>query len=114
MAVLTGVSGELHLVGVDSQNRALHAIRHSDGTWTPFGDVMAVAGSPGTVLFDVTLAEVDDPSSGELRLFFVGVAQGGLLLFTIRDRVGNWTAVANLNAILGGGPFKGVAAAAAS
>ena len=113
MAALAEVNQELHLVVLDLQRRILHSIRHHDGTWDPFGDVMNAAGSPGTLLFNASLGEVDDPVTGELRLFFVGVGQGGVLWLTIRDRSGNWTAIENLNEILGGGPFLKVSVTAA-
>jgi hypothetical protein len=44
------VNGELHLVATSTISPALwHAIRHADGTWTPFGNVAAAASDPGQV-----------------------------------------------------------------
>jgi hypothetical protein len=108
---LAGVNGELQLAAIDPNQKTWHAIRHADGTWTPFGDLMGAAGGAGTPLFNLGMAEITDPNTGELALFFVGVADGGVLSSTIRNQAGSWTPIANLNENLGGGPFNYVAVA---
>lgn len=101
---LAGVNNELQLVGVDGQGMSWHAIRHVDGSWTPFGDVMGAVGSPGTHLFSVALGATEDP----IQLFLVGIGVGGTLMHTNRNADGTWTALENLSEILGGGPFRSV------
>jgi hypothetical protein len=88
------VSGELHVAFIDwgfigAKNGLWHAIRHTDSTWTPFGDVKAVAGDHGSVLV-VRCAEVQ----GELQLITVSSDLPDLW-HTIRYQDGTWQKFGN-------------------
>ena len=46
----TAVSGNLHVVASNSVGGLYHTVRRmEDGSWTPFGNVKAFAGDPGSV-----------------------------------------------------------------
>jgi hypothetical protein len=75
---------ELHLSGVTDDGGVWHAIRHADGTWTPFGDVKGQSGNPGHFAA-AAMAGV----SGELQI--TGVTDDGGMWHAIRHPDGSWT-----------------------
>ncbi|MCE6995122.1 hypothetical protein LZG04_09910 [Saccharothrix sp. S26] len=52
---ITASLGALHLAVSTQDNRLLHTIRFADGRWLPFGDVLAVTGSPASGPFGVVI-----------------------------------------------------------
>ena len=77
-------TGELHVVGSTSDGSVWHTIRDGSGSWLPFGDVTAQAGTPG--------------SFGHVAIGLVGsdlhvtgvTAADQKVWHTIRDGDGNW------------------------
>jgi hypothetical protein len=92
---MAGIIDELQLAGITTDGKIWHTIRHADGSWTPFGDVTGVAGSPGTFK-DVATAGV----AGELQL--AGITVDGNISHTIRDSDGGWTSFADVMTAVGG------------
>jgi uncharacterized protein YkwD len=87
---LANINNELHVLGVTSDGKLWHTIRHVDGTWLPFGDVKGQAGDPGA--FRRVAATVrPDPQSGAPSLYVLGVTAGGQLEATLRDPSGAWS-----------------------
>jgi mersacidin/lichenicidin family type 2 lantibiotic len=75
-------TGELHVLGV-ANYRVVHTIRHSNGGWDAFGDVMQQAGNPGAIV-DVKAATI----AGSLHVAVV--TSGGKVWHTIRHIDGRW------------------------
>ncbi len=86
---------ELHVGGVTSDGKLWHTIRHSDGTWTPFGDVKAQAGDRGTFV------DVGDAGTPSIDLHVSGPTSDGKLWHTIRHSDGTWTPFGDVKAQAG-------------
>jgi hypothetical protein len=55
-----GANPQFHVVAVDNGGGLLHAIRHHDGTWTPFGNVKRATGiPPNPDIGNVTTLSID-------------------------------------------------------
>lgn len=50
VAAVGFTNGELQVVALSAGGPIWHAVRRADGSWTPWGDVKAFAGNPGSVL----------------------------------------------------------------
>jgi hypothetical protein len=95
---LAVIGTDLHLGALTSDIWGLngtiwHAIRHTDGTWTPIGNVNSVVGHPGS-FSDVAIANV----AGELQL--VG-SDSSTVWHAIRHADGSWTPFEDLMAAVG-------------
>jgi hypothetical protein len=92
------IGPDLHLGALTSDVFGLngtiwHANRHSDGSWTPLGNVNNVVGHPGSFR-QVALAMVQ----GELHL--TG-CDGSTIWHTIRHADGTWIPFGNVNRVVG-------------
>lgn len=82
------VNGELHIaVTVWNDGGVFHTIRHADGSWSGWGNVMGAAGTPSPWGWphDVVAAGVN----GALQVAVVNNSQTAVY-HTIRDSDGNW------------------------
>jgi hypothetical protein len=77
-----GRRAELHLLGVTSDGRLWHAIRHANGAWEPFGDVKGQAGDPGAFT-RVAASLLPDAQNGN-PLTVLGITSDGRLFSTNR------------------------------
>lgn len=80
---------ELQVLGLTDDGGVWHAIRHTNGTWTPFGDVKGQSGNPGHFAA-MAAAEVNH----ELQV--VGVTDDGGMWHAIRRANGSWTPFGNV------------------
>ena len=95
----------MHLSGVTNDGHLWHTIRHTDGSWSPFGDVEVPAGDRGKFI-NVSCAEV----GGELHV--CGVTDDGHLWHTIRHTDGSWSPFGDVEGPAGDrGYFKAVSLA---
>lgn len=83
-----GRRAELHLLGVTSDGRLWHTIRHANGAWEPFGDVKGQAGDPGAFT-RVAASLLPDAQNGN-PLTVLGITSDGRLFQTERFENGTW------------------------
>ncbi|MGW3181762.1 hypothetical protein ACWDD9_21045 [Kitasatospora sp. NPDC001119] len=82
------VNGELHIVAtVSNDGSVLHTIRHANGTWDGWGNIMGAAGTPSPwgAPHDVVAAGIN----GQLQVAVVNNSQIAVY-HTIRTSDGNW------------------------
>ncbi|MFH9355390.1 hypothetical protein [Kitasatospora sp. NPDC017646] len=81
------VNGELQMVGTTSAGEVLHTIRHADGNWSAWGNVMGVTGTPSPwgPPADVAAASFN----GSLQVVVTDNSQAGFY-HTIRNADGTW------------------------
>jgi len=91
------INGELQVTVSTTDGRLLNSMRQTNGAWTPWGDVEAFAGNPGTPR-SVSASEI----GGVLHL----VADYGTagVRHTVRHANGAWGPLLNINDYNGGNP----------
>ncbi|MEV4614365.1 hypothetical protein AB0K43_17465 [Kitasatospora sp. NPDC049258] len=84
----TELNGELQLVGTTWAGEVLHTIRHADGSWQPWGNVMGATGTPSPWGWttDVAVAGIN----GALQVVVCDNSQVGAY-HAIRGADGRWT-----------------------
>ena len=96
---------ELHLLGTTDDGGMWHAIRHANGSWTPFGDVKGQSGNPG---YFVAVAGAG--VAGVLQV--CGITDNGGMSHTIRQANGTWSQFGDVKGQSGNpGHFAAVACA---
>lgn len=92
---ITSVLNELHVCGITTDGRLWHTIRHADGSWQAFSDVMSQTSNNLGAFLDISSAGV----SGELHV--CGTTSDGSIWHTIRHNGGGWELFENVTAQAG-------------
>ncbi|MFJ5880676.1 hypothetical protein [Kitasatospora cineracea] len=82
------VGGELQVVGTLFSGEVVHAVRHADGSWQPWGNVLGATGTPAAwgLPTDVAVAGIN----GQLQVVVCDNSQIGAY-HAIRRSDGSWT-----------------------
>lgn len=88
-----------HFLALTVEGHLRHTMRRDDGSWTAWGNVEQMIGSPGGALVHVDCASV----AGELNVCVV--LDSGELRHTIRRHDGSWTSWGNVEQMTG--PTRG-------
>jgi len=92
-AIQTSRAGHTHVLASNSLGKLYHAVRTTDGQWSPFGDLGAVAGLSGSVS-DLAIADVRD----EMHML---VVSDGSLLHNIFSNNYTWSPFGNVEGVIG-------------
>jgi len=92
------LNGELQMVGTTVAGEVLHTIRHADGSWQPWGNVMGATGTPSPWGWttDVAVAAIN----GQLQVVVEDNSMAASY-HAIRRADGSWTPWGNIPAQVG-------------
>jgi hypothetical protein len=94
------ITGNLHVAGTTTAGGVWHAIRASNGVWTPLGNVLGQIPGPGSPFIDISIA--GNGVTGVLHV--VALTEDGGIWHTIRRADGGWLAWGNVKAQRAGNP----------